>query len=318
MKESSLNYSEVAKKQLDRQLENFPFPPVFILDTISHCTLRCHMCPHKDLTRKKGIMSWDLYKKLIDEIAAKKPDARVWITFAGEGSILKDLPERIAYAKQAGLKDVVLNSNGTRLTREFSERLIKARLDVLMVGVDAATPETYAKLRIGGKFEETVANVLAYNELLEKYGKPGQRMNVQFVQMPENSAELDAFVDFWNSKNIDVKIKPMVSWINRREAANLMQSKERLPCYFTCGLMAITDTGRVALCGADLDCGTEMGDVSQRSIEEVWKDRLQEVRLAHLEGKWDMLPEACKTCKDWQSGYSQYVRKQELPHISCS
>lgn len=309
MSKSSLDYSEVAKTQLDRKLKNFPFPPVFILDTISHCSLRCHMCPHKDLTRKKGIMSWELYKKLIDEIASKKPDARVWITFAGEGSILKDLPEKIEYAKNAGLKDVVLNSNGTRLTPKFSERLIKAGLNVLMVGIDAATPETYAKLRIGGRFEETVSNVLAYKDLLDKLGKPDQRMNVQFVQMPENSSELEAFVDFWNSKNIDVKIKPMVSWINRKEAANLMQSEERLPCFFTCGLMAITDTGKVALCGADLDCATEMGDVSQRSIEEVWQDRLQEVRLAHLKGEWDKLPDACRTCRDWQSGYSQYARK---------
>lgn len=118
---------------------------------------------------------------MIDEIAAKKSDARVWITFAGEGSILKDLPEKIEYAKKAGLTDVVLNSNGTRLTPEFSERLIKAGLDVLMVGVDAAIPETYAKLCIGGKYNEPVANVLAYRDLLQKYGKPGLRMNVQFV-----------------------------------------------------------------------------------------------------------------------------------------
>lgn len=309
MSERSLDYSEVAKKQLDRKLENFSFPPVFIIDTISYCTLRCHMCPHKDLTRKKGVMSWELYKKIIDEIAAKKPEARVWITFAGEGSILKDLPEKIEYAKKAGLKDIVLNSNGTRLTTAFSYRLIKAGLDVLMVGIDAATPETYEKLRIGGKFDKTVANVLAYKELLEKYGKPGQRMNVQFVQMPENSAELDDFIEFWKSKNIDVKIKPMVSWINRRDADNLIETEERLPCYFTCGLMAITDTGKVALCGADLDCATEMGDVSQASIEDVWKGKLQETRLAHLNGQWDKLPDVCKTCQDWQSGYSQYVKK---------
>ena len=45
------------------------------------------------------------WQKIIDEIAEKRPDAQIWITFFGEGVILKDLPEKIAYAREKGLND---------------------------------------------------------------------------------------------------------------------------------------------------------------------------------------------------------------------
>lgn len=311
MAKNSIDYNFIHKEALDRNLRDQSFPPVVLIDTISLCSLRCAMCPHKELKRKKGKMPWELYKNIIDEIAAKKPDCRVWITFAGEGSLLRDLPEKIAYAREAGLTDIVLNSNGSHLLPEFSERLIKAGLNGCMVGIDAATPETYGKLRIGGKYEKVVANVLAYKELLAKYGKGDQTLNVQFVQMPENVHELDEFVNFWNDKGIVVKVKPMVSWINRVDADNLIDAESRLPCYWTCGVMAITDHGQVALCGADLECATPMGDVSEKSIEEIWNSTLWDVRLAHLNGEWDKLPEACRNCRDWQSGYAEYKGGQD-------
>lgn len=306
METNVIDYKKVNQEALDRGLKDFPFPPVLLIDTISHCTLKCSMCPHKTMTRRKGIMAWELYTKLIDEIAEKKPDARVWITFAGEGSMLKDLPEKIDYAKSKGLTDVVLNSNGTRLTEDFSRRLIQADLDVLMVGIDAFTDETYRKLRVGGTLTETIANVLGYKRLLEEYGKKGQSMNVQFVQMPENEAELDNFVHFWSDHGVAVKIKPMISWVNRVNAANLLKSEARLPCFWLCGIMPITDTGLVPLCGADLDCSLPMGDVTTHSIEQVWQGRHRNMRLIHLHGEWDKIPELCANCNDWQSGYARY------------
>ena len=306
MKKNVIDYKKINQEALNRGLRDFSFPPVLLIDTISHCTLQCSMCPHKSMTRRKGIMAWELYKKIIDEIAEKKPNARVWITFAGEGSMLKDLPEKIAYAKGKGLTDVVLNSNGTRLTEDFSRRLIQAGLDVLMVGIDAFTDETYRKLRVGGKLAETIANVLTYKRILGEHGQESQSMNVQFVQMSENEAELDDFVNFWSDHGVAVKIKPMISWVNRVNATNLLENEDRLPCYWLCGIMAITDTGLVPLCGADLDCSLPMGDVAARSIEQVWQDRHRDMRLIHLHGEWDKIPELCVNCNDWQSGYARY------------
>ena len=42
------------------------------------------MCDHINMKRTKKIMDFDLYTKLISEIAKKNPNARVWEIFFGD------------------------------------------------------------------------------------------------------------------------------------------------------------------------------------------------------------------------------------------
>ncbi|ABR30373.1 hypothetical protein SU69_02600 [Thermosipho melanesiensis] len=283
------------------------FPSVVLIDSISYCNLKCAMCPHKDMTRKPGIMSWKLYKKIVDEIAIEKPEARVWITFFGEGLMLNDLDKRIKYAKEKGLKDVVLNSNGNLLNKKWAERLIKAGLDVLYIGIDAFEEDTYKKIRVKGNLTKVIEGVLIYKKLLDEIGEKTQKLVVQFVEMPENENELEKFVDFWKKQGVYVKIRPKVSWAGKVKAENLKDFKFRLPCNWAMNSINISDQGKICMCAVDLNCEVIFGDVNKQSIKEIWNTTLKEFRLNHLEGKWDKLPKLCRNCKDWQSSYASYI-----------
>ncbi len=94
-------------------------------------------------------MEMQLVKKILDEIADFNKNTRVWMVFYGEPLTIKKLGlyEMIAYAKEKGIKDVVLNSNGVLLDRIATGRLIDAGLDQFYIGIDAYTPETYQKGR---------------------------------------------------------------------------------------------------------------------------------------------------------------------------
>ncbi|QTA38629.1 radical SAM protein [Thermosipho ferrireducens] len=302
---------EAVKERVDERIRrevNEKFPGIILIDNVSFCNLRCSMCSHKDMVRKPGFMEWELYKKIIDEIAEERPDARVWITYFGEGLLLKDLDERIKYAKEKGLKDVVLNSNGVLLPlNNWADRLVKAGLDALYVGIDAYYKETYEKLRVGGDFDSVVEGVLLYKKALQRYGRDGQRLFVQFVEMEENSSEVEKFIEFWRGKGVNVKIRPKVSWAGRIEAKNLKEFEKRLPCFWGLNTMNIAHDGSVCLCAIDLDCQTKMGNINEKSLKEVWNTALKDFRKVHLKGMWEILPEMCKKCKDWQSGYAEYI-----------
>lgn len=140
------------------------FPQVVLIDTVSFCNLRCSMCVHKDMRRKKGIMPWSLFTKIIDEIAAEDKTIRVWMVFFGEALILKKrkptIFDMIRYAKYSRLTDVVLNSNANLLDEEAARELIRSGLDALYIGIDAFTPETYAQVRVGGNYQKTVENIM--------------------------------------------------------------------------------------------------------------------------------------------------------------
>jgi len=295
-------------KLLQRIPEESDFPSTILLDTISFCNLKCSMCPHVHMKRKPGIMEWDLYRKLIDEIAENKPDAQIWITFFGEGMILKDLPEKIKYARDKGLTNILLNSNGNLFKTDYSRRLIEAGLNGLYIGIDAFKPETYAKNRVKGNLETVTNGVIEYKKMLDEFGKPDQKLIVQFVEMDNNRAEIDDFVKFWNSHNIDVKVRPMVSWAGEVDAPNLCTDMDRLPCYWAMNTINITDTGRVAMCSVDLNCDVDMGDVVTHSIKEIWNSTLLDFRTKHRNCEWNSLPDKCANCMDWQSGYAEYKK----------
>jgi pyruvate-formate lyase-activating enzyme len=294
----------------DRTEEALDFPAVVLLDNCNACNLRCSMCDHPNMTRhrKVQLMDMGLYKRLIDEIAVENPAARVWQIFFGDPFMCRDMPERIRYAKDKGLADVVLNTNGVLMKPEKARALIAAGLDAMYVGVDAAKAGTYEKIRVGGKFDTTVANVLAYRDILREIGRPGQKLFVQFVVSDINESEVEDFKAFWNAQGVNVKIRPKVSWAGLVSADNLLdnQAVDRRPCYWLMRTINICADGRAALCSVDVHCRVPCGDTNVSTIRKLWAG-LKAYRQMHKEGRFDELPQMCRDCRDWQSGYADYL-----------
>lgn len=287
------------------------FPKVVLIDSVSYCNLRCSMCVHQEMTRKKGLMPWDLFTKIIDEVAANDKSARVWMVFFGEALIRKKkkptIFEMIAYAKGKGLTDVVLNSNANLLDDEAARGLIGSGLDAIYIGIDAFTPETYAKVRVGGNHERTVNNVIHLIKLKKELNAKNPEVFVQFVEMDVNTAEKEDFIRFWTEQGATVKIRPKVSWAGSIDAPNLVLGNEdRWPCYWAMQSMSITDTGKVVTCAVDLDARFIAGDITSQSLKEVWNGRLKELRNLHINKEFALLPPVCRDCRDWQSARAEY------------
>lgn len=287
------------------------FPKVVLIDSVSYCNLKCSMCVHQEMTRKKGLMPWDLFTKIIDEVAANDKSARVWMVFFGEALIRKKkkptIFEMIAYAKGKGLTDVVLNSNANLMDDEAARDLIGSGLDAIYIGIDAFTPETYAKVRVGGNHERTVNNVIHLIKLKKELNAKNPEVFVQFVEMDVNAAEKEDFIRFWTEQGATVKIRPKVSWAGSIDAPNLVLGNEdRWPCYWAMQSMSITDTGKVVTCAVDLDARFIAGDITSQSLKEVWNGRLQELRNLHINKEFALLPPVCRDCRDWQSARAEY------------
>jgi radical SAM protein with 4Fe4S-binding SPASM domain len=301
---------EVQKKQ-GRLKDAGDFPKVVLIDTVSYCNLKCSMCVHKKMKRKKGIISWDLFAKIIDEIAEVNKSVRVWMVFFGEALLLKrkkpSIFDMITYAKSKGLTDVVLNSNANLLDEGASRELIRSGLDAIYVGIDAFKPETYAKIRVGGNYEKAVQNTLYLIKLKKLMNSGNPEVFVQFVEMDINQNEKEDFIKFWNQKGALVKIRPKVSWSGLIDAPNLvLDHEERWPCYWAMRTMSITDTGKVVTCAVDLDAKFIAGDINYQSLKEVWNGKLKVLRQCHLLKQFHALPENCKECKDWQAARADY------------
>ena len=287
------------------------FPKVVLIDTVSFCNLACSMCVHPSMTRKKGVMSWDLFSKIIDEVAAENKDARVWMVFFGEPFVIKNrnpsIFDMIRYAKDKGLTDVVTNSNANLMDEDAARKLIDSGLDAIYFGLDAFTPETYAQIRINGDYAKTVKNIQFLLKLKEELKSDNPEVFVQFVEMDNNIDEKEPFISFWSEQGAKVKIRPKVSWAGLIEAPNLvLGDADRWPCYWAMQTISITDTGKVVTCAVDLDARFIAGDIGNTSIKDVWNGKLKEMRTLHTEKRFKELPEICRDCRDWQSARADF------------
>jgi len=304
---------EILESQLKAgRLEEFTdFPNVALIDTVSYCNLRCSMCVHKHMTRKKGIMKWELLTKIIDEIAENNKNTRVWMVFFGDPFVIKrakpSIFDMVKYAKDKGLTNVVLNSNGCLMDEYAAKKAIESGLDSIYFGVDAATPETYIKLRVGGDYHKTVNNILTLLRLKKEMASDHPKVFVQYVEMDENVDEKKDFIKFWTGHGVTTKIRPKVSWAGNIEAPNLvLDNEDRWPCHWLMQAMSIADDGRVVLCPVDLDAKIVLGDATKQGLKEIWQNQLKALRNLHIEGRYNELPPMCRDCKDWQSARADY------------
>lgn len=166
-------------------------PRTLYLETTNRCDSKCQTCirtfqtlePPKDLTLVE-------LRRIVDQFPVLD---RVVLHGIGEPLLNRELFAMIAYVKAKGAT-VLFNSDAITLTPPRARRLIESGLDEYRVSMDAATPESYAKIRGVPRFDRVVQNVGALVALQRELGRPTPRVSLWFTAMKANLEELPAFV----------------------------------------------------------------------------------------------------------------------------
>jgi sulfatase maturation enzyme AslB (radical SAM superfamily) len=95
---------------------------------------------------------------------------------------------------------VTIITNATMLTEKISPRLLALHSLELKCSIDAATRDTYYRIRGRDVFDKVVTNVTRFADLTRD--KPNIRRILVYVVMRENLDEVLPFVDF--ARSIDV------------------------------------------------------------------------------------------------------------------
>ena len=298
-------------EDLKQFVKEYSFPTDVLVEVITQCNLNCIMCPQSRLTRPIGKMSFDLWKKIVDEIAQKSPETRLWPALMGEPLLLDpEIFEMITYAKGQGV-DIHLNTNLALFKTKMLSSLMDCGIHEILIGFDGATAETYEKIRKGAKFNKVLENI--NNILDEKTRRKAEfpRITLQFIVMEENEHEEQAFIDYWKNsgKRVSLKIKPRLGWSDGVEPwqriKNVKKEDRNLPCTYLLRQMTIFWNGHVPQCDGDWDGQINMGNINQQTLEEIWMGRLKKVRDRHMGLDFNFPP--CNKCEDWQGGRAKWV-----------
>ena len=275
-------------------------PTDIYIECTNYCNGKCKMCPYKIIKRKKGIMSWELFRKIILDF--KKLDIKLmtnfWLHHLGEPLLDPLLVDRIKFIKKE-LKNVrvVFSSNGALLTKEKSEEILKAGLDEMIISLDSLTPTIYFDMR-GLKLENTLRNI---NSLLEVRDRLNSKIKItlQMVKCKENAHEVEAFREKWKDRNIRVIIKPMHNFLT--EGTSVMTKKlldtQILPCMQPFLYVIIYWNGDLGLCCWDADHYIkDLGNINNQDLLSAFNnEKFREIRKKMLEADCkDLYP--CNKC----------------------
>jgi glycosyltransferase involved in cell wall biosynthesis/pyruvate-formate lyase-activating enzyme len=263
------------------------------LETYNVCNLRCVMCPYRDMTREKVLMSMELFKKIIDD-AAKSGIREIGLNFYNEPLLDPLLFERIEYAKMKGLK-VCFSSNGTILTKEKRDALLDSGIDSITFSFDGATKEVYERVRVGANFEKTRDNIIGLVKERNRRGLKKPSISMAFVAQKDNYQEVKQFRSFWQEFVDKIGISTEV--IDRKAEGLLpdklkprVKQRRPYPCRRIFEVMAVMSNGKVALCCVDYDGSIILGDLNKQTILEVRdSNKCRKMRQLHLNGQGDKI-----------------------------
>lgn len=187
-----------------------PFKLVQIEPSLE-CNLECVMCPWSKLRPDSAQMSWETFTHIAKYLHLAES---VDFTGGGEPTTHPRLPDMVRLAKGAGC-EVGFSTNATLLDPALSVALVTLAIDWISFSVDAATAETYQRIRQGAEFEAVLGNIAALRDIKISRGSKLPKMMMVFVMMHENYHELPAYVDMAHQlgvehiifKNLDVILK---------------------------------------------------------------------------------------------------------------
>lgn len=272
------------------------FPLHVDIELNTTCNLRCPMCFQTTGKIPQMEMGFKIYSKVIRE-GGREGVYSVKLNYRGEPLCSTHLLDTILWAKQQKVLDVMLNTNGTLLNIEFAKGFIDCGLDLIVITIDGITQKVYEKIRVGGKLNDVVKNVVALQTLkkLRKAKKPIVR--VQFVEQEGNKHQKQAFINYWRD------IADEVSVVDLKDTLGVNEDLTPLPDWWCASLwqrLFVLADGDVVPCCRALKDGHEkmfvLGNVKHKSLKRMWHSKKMEIlRTNHRSGN-SHLVKMCQIC----------------------
>lgn len=165
---------------------------IYIEPTVA-CNLDCITCFRHGWDQPMGRMSEETFEHIFRGLQQLDPIPDVYFGGIGEPLFHPKTIEWVARVKALGVK-VELITNGTILNEKNARKLVDARLDLLWVSLDGASPESYADVRMGAELPMVLENLKRLFKMRKGGHFPKPEIGVAFVAMRRNIQDLPKII----------------------------------------------------------------------------------------------------------------------------
>jgi len=279
------------------------FPYIIDLEPTNNCNLDCIMCPRQIMTREKGKMDFELFKRIADEVS-EKGGKGIRLIGIGEPLLNPNIFEMIKYTKSKGLL-AHMTTNGILLNKDKMEKIFDSGLDSIIFSLQGTTKEEYTKMRnnrLYDKLEKTIKN------LVKKRNKLNSKLHIQVTTtlLDETEEQKKEFYDKWEKivdrvdnwyttlKNIAhvERVKPLLERERSEEHAGTGK------CIEVRTKLTVFWNGDVSACCGDYNGSLVLGNVKEKSLYDLWHgEKLNGIREVLSRNERHKIP-LCANCNN--------------------
>ena len=311
-----------------------PYPSYIEIEVTTRCNLECIICEHTYWKEKNRDISFKEFKNIVDQFPKLK-----WIglTGIGESFLNKDFLKMLRYVKEKNIF-VELYENFYLIDENIARELVEMEIDKILVSFDAATKETYEKIRVNSNFERVIKNVknllrlkkekrayfpeIAFHFIINKLNiseisqyidlvhsiTQGEKTTIQFTRMLHKFSEINnLFTEVPENiiQDTERKAKEIknieITWntdVPRFKPSLDKCTKWTMPFIFVTGHVIPCCVGNEAN-RRDFQKETALGNVFEQNFKEIWYGEKYEILRKMLrQGK---VPLACKNCSVYET-----------------
>jgi radical SAM protein with 4Fe4S-binding SPASM domain len=268
-----------------------PCLPTFItIEPTNICDMHCPICETGSgiLNRKRGSISFDNYKIIIDKIY--KHTNYLIFYFMGEPFLNKDAYRMISYAKKKGIF-VSTCTNGHFID---AETLLESEIDEINFQIGGATQGTHKIYRIGGDLDTTLENMReVIKSKRESNGRFKTHIALGFIVMKHNEEEIEEIQKIAHQAGVDEFqiISPCLRTVEQaydmlpanrkywiydesalRKGKLIHKNRPRNKCWWLWHSTVITWSGDVLPCCRDPHGELVMGNIFQSNLKDIWNN----------------------------------------------
>jgi len=275
----------------------------------------------KEVGLKRGWMEVDMFKKIVDGFK-EFPDKikKIKIGNHGEPTLHPDVAEMVKYAHESDTADIIeMFTNGSRLTPELNEAMVKAGLQRINISLEGLTDKRYLEVAgVKQNFQEIIDGVKSLYEIktreksdLQIYVKIADQAHalkgdkdLKFMMTEE---EKKFFFETFTPICDEIFIEKVVpQWADTQldkqndvedtgmYGQKINQWKDSCPFIFM--YMHFNCDGTVSPCTLDWPRKVVIGNINDESVKDIWEGKaLRELQVAMLAGKRQCI-NLCNNC----------------------
>ncbi|MBN1586790.1 MAG: radical SAM protein [Candidatus Omnitrophica bacterium] len=253
------------------------------LEATNACNLACAMCPvNHGMERKKGLLDFDLYKKIVDE----HPELEFILVFQwGEPMLHRRILEMIRYAHDRGIR-TMMTTNGTFMSPQAIKRILESGLDRITFSVDGLG-DTHTKIR-GFEYEQLKRNILEFKKMRDATHSP-LKIDTSMVVWEETERDVAGYRQEWGPIADRVQLIPKLEEHPREHKCRELWR----------GSAIVLWDGRVTVCCADSEGDLVIGNARETPVRDLWNGgKMRALRRSHRRKKFFSV---CKDCGEYRS-----------------